>query len=222
VKLVFYSGGDGEQNHTLDKELLRLCQNKSPRITFIPSCSFDGESDFQEFVDQYSSHKIYEFLYFPIDVPSDRVLQEEAFKSDVIHLGGGNTFYFLKHLRSSRILPRLKEFVKRGGILTGLSAGAILMTPSVATASIPDFDCDENHENITNLKAMGLVKFEFFPHYKNSKRYDIELKSYSKNIKHPLYACPDGAGIIVAKGVVKFVGKSFGFYQGQKFKLSFV
>lgn len=220
MKLVLYSGGHDWENARLDDELIKLCNKKKPQITFIPSCSYLCESDFRDFINQYKKYNISKFLYFPVDNSAvSQILKEEVFKSDIIHLSGGNTFYFLKHLRKSKLLGPLMDFVKRGGILTGLSAGAIIMTRTIETASMPDFDRDDNDDNLTNLKSMGLVKFDFFPHYKNSKRYDLELLKFSKNRISPLYACPDGAGIIIDGNVTTFVGKVYCFYQGKKFLL---
>lgn len=216
MKLVFYSGGHDFENIQLDKKLIALAQTNSPQITYIPSCSYLCDSDFQDFIKQYAKFNIHNIINFPIDQPYTEVLKNEVFKSDIIHLSGGNTYYFLKHLRKTKMLSELKKFVKRGGILTGLSAGAIIMTPNIETAGLPEFDKDENDENLTNLKSLGLVDFEFFPHYKNSKRYDAELIDYSSQIEEPIYACPDGSGIIVKDNVISFIGKTYCFFKGKK------
>src|SRR3989338_5344279 len=119
MKLVFYSGGSGEDNYTLDQALIKLANNPKMKMTFIPSSSYWGDYDFIEFVEQYSRFGITKFINFPVDLPFDNILKKEALSSDVIHLGGGNTFYFLKSLRQSGMLLELKKFVDRGGILTG-------------------------------------------------------------------------------------------------------
>jgi dipeptidase E len=62
------------------------------------------------------------------------------------------------------MLPLLKKFIQDGGILTGLSAGAIMMTETIEMAGYPPFDCDENEDNLKNLKSLNLVDFYFFPH----------------------------------------------------------
>jgi dipeptidase E len=218
MKLVFYGGGDEEDNVSLDDALMSLA-NKKPQITYIPSCSYQAEVDFQDFVRQYRRFKTTKFVYFPIDIPFDSILKREAFKSDIIHLSGGNTFYFLRCLREAGLIQELKNFVRRGGILTGLSAGAIIMTPTIDTASFPEFDRDENDENLKNYKSMGLVNFEFFPHYRNSRRYDLELMAHSKKMNMPLYACPDGCGIVVDNDSISFIGKAYCFYQGKKMSI---
>jgi dipeptidase E len=217
MKLIFYSGGHDFENLSIDQNLLELSKNESPQITYIPSCSYLCDQDFKEFVNQYEQFDIHNIINFPIDVPYTEILKAEVLKSDIIHLSGGNTYYFLKYLRKSGMLNELKKFAKNGGILTGLSAGAIIMTKNIETAGFPSFDKDENDENLKNLKGMGLVNFEFFPHYRNSKRYDREIINYSKAHDSPIYACPDGSGIIVNNNQLTFIGKAFCFNKGKKF-----
>jgi dipeptidase E len=216
VKLVFYGGGDEEDNLELDNALIKLSEKKSPRITYIPACSHDSERDFYEFVDQYSKFNITKFIYFPVDVHFDDVILSEAFKSDIIHLSGGNTYYFLSYLKENNLLDRLRKFVEKGGVLSGLSAGAILMTPNIVTAGFPEFDKDINYVKIKNTKSLGLVNFEFFPHYVNSKRYDTELLSHSRKTRKVVYACSDGSGIIVNGESIEFLGRAYCFYHGKK------
>jgi dipeptidase E len=220
MKLVFYSGGDDVQNRELDESFLRLLNKKNPVITFIPSSSYLSEQEFKVFVRHYSKFKITRFIHFPVDVPFDRILFQEVMRSDAIHMGGGNTFYFLNSLRKAKLLSQLKTFVEAGGVLTGLSAGAIMMTENIEMAAYPDFDRDENIVNLKNLTSLNLVDFLFFPHFRNSDRYDVVFKSYTKKYQGILYACPDGSGIVVNGNETTFVGKCFGFKAGHKFSIN--
>ncbi len=219
MRLVFYSGGDEEENLALDLVLFELSGNQDPKITYIPCCSLDGDLEFSDFVSHYRKLGFSRFQYCPIDIPQSNTFLKEALESDIIYLSGGNTYYFLKHLKKSKFFYSLREYVKKGGILTGLSAGGILMTPNIQTASYPRFDRDENEDNLINLKALNLVDFEFFPHYRNSKRYDDELKKESTYSSRSVYAVPDGSGVIVDGNNIHFVGRAYEFYQGQKFSI---
>lgn len=220
MKLVFYSGGIDKENYQLDKVFIELLGKKNPVVTFIPSSSYLSEQEFKYFVKHYSKFKISRFIHFPIDVPFDKILFQEVIRSDAIHLGGGNTFYFLNSLRKAKLLPQLRTFVKKGGVLTGLSAGAIMMTENIDMAAYPEFDRDENTVNISNLSALNLVDFLFFPHFKNSARYDVVFKKYSKLHQKIIYACPDGAGIVVSGEQLRFVGKCYAFADGHKFSIN--
>jgi dipeptidase E len=220
MKLVFYSGGDERQNLKLDKSLLGLINKKNPLVTFIPSSSYLSEQEFKAFIRHYSKYKIRKFLHFPVDIPFDNILMNEVFKSDVIHLAGGNTFYFLNSLRKNRLLNELKKFAERGGILTGLSAGAIIMTENISTAGYPDFDRDENEVGLKNLSALNLVDFLFFPHFRNSDRYDNAFKRFSKLSNKNIFACPDGSGIVINEEETSFMGRVFLFSNGNKITIN--
>jgi dipeptidase E len=219
MKLVFYSGGDDDSNQDLDRNFIGLVNKKNPVVTFIPSSSYLSEQEFKSFVRHYSKFRITRFIHFPIDVPFDQTLFQEVMRSDVIHLSGGNTFYFLNSLRKAKLLPQLKAYAQNGGVLTGLSAGGIIMTSSIEMAAYPDFDRDENFVNLKNLSALNLVNFHFFPHFKNSARYDNEFKRISRDEDKIIYACPDGAGIAISDSEMRVVGKCYVFAQGKKFSL---
>jgi len=220
VKLVFHGGGHPEDNTSLNLEAIRMCGSKDPVVAFIPACSIDAEGEFLEFARGFQDLGVGRFLYFPVDIPFDQTMLQQVLQSDIIHLSGGNTYYFLRSLRRARLLPRLREFVKRGGVLTGLSAGGILMTPDIRSAGYPVFDCDENDEGLRDLRAMKLVNFEYFPHYRNSKRYELELLKQSRKVSYPIYAVPDGNGIVVDGNQLAFHGKIFCFHKGRKTLIS--
>jgi dipeptidase E len=220
MKLVFYSGGDDKDNKQLDRSFIGLLGKKNPVITFIPSSSYLSDQEFKVFVRHYSKYRITRFIHFPIDLPFDKILFQEVMRSDAIHMGGGNTFYFLNTLRKAKLLPELRKFVSSGGVLTGLSAGAIIMTENIDLAAYPEFDRDENTVGIKNFASLNLVDFAFFPHFKNSARYDVAFKRYSKQKKKVIYACPDGAGIIVDNGELRFMGKTYAFAEGHKFSIN--
>jgi dipeptidase E len=220
MNLVFYSGGDDKENENLDRSFLELLGKKNPVVTFIPSSSYLSEQEFKSFVRHYSKFKITRFIHFPIDVPFDKILFQEVMRSDAIHMAGGNTFYFLHNLRKAKLLPQLKTFADKGGLLTGLSAGAIMMTENIEMAGYPEFDRDENIVNLKNLSALNLVDFLFFPHFRNSARYDSVFKQYTRKSEKVLYACPDGAGIVIRDNEIRFVGKCFAFSKGHKFSIN--
>lgn len=141
--------------------------------------------------------------------------------SDVVYLSGGNTFHFLKHLRRSGLFTALRQFADRGGVLAGLSAGAILATPHIGLAAYPPFDRDENEVELPESRwgALDLVDFEFFPHFRNSRKLRDALLSYSQHSRFPLYACRDGSGIVVEGDRFTAHGDVWLFDRGQERKI---
>ncbi len=220
MKLVLYSG-DSPANAAIDKELHRLIDKPRPNVAFIAADEDAVQYDFPHFSDHLLARTPATIrLFEPWDKDSGNQNFDELLKSDYIYLSGGNTFHLLKHLRKSKLINVLKDFVRRGGVMAGQSAGSIVMTPSISTASYPDFDCDDNYPELDDLTAMHLVNFEFFPHYCDEPDYAKILKKQSKRVKHPIYAVTDGAGIIVNSGMISFIGEIWCFARGKKFKLT--
>jgi dipeptidase E len=227
MKLVFYSGGRTKKNHTLHQGLFDLANKgrkkksfKSLSFTYIPFCKDDSESFFMRAVARYEPFGFKHFQSLKVDEPFSKGALQQALESDVIYLAGGNTFYFLKHLRKSGFLTSLREYAERGGVVAGLSAGGLILTPSIGLAAYPKFDADKNEVGLKDLRALNLTQFEFFPHYENTPRYDRALSLYSLKTKNPLFAVKDGGGIIVDGATTTCLGKTVLFSQGLRIPLS--
>lgn len=218
MKLVFYSGGGVRANRLIGRESLSLLP-ENPRIAFIPAEAEYAEEDFREFRREFRALGIQRLENFPLPYKKktvSRAFRESLFSADAIYIGGGNTFTLLHDLRKLRLLPSLKRYARSGGVLLGQSAGSIVLTPTIEMARVPKIEEDENEVGIEKLDALGLVSFEFSPHYRGQKKADEELREYSKTVDYPVYACRDGHGIVVKNGKISFIGKPVAFVNGRK------
>ena len=75
-------------------------------------------------------------VYFKLDVAYTPERMTDLLACDAIHLTGGDTFYFLHWLRQRGMLSSLQRYVAEGGLLIGVSAGAILMTANIAMEGV--------------------------------------------------------------------------------------
>ena len=87
--------------------------------------------------------------------------------------------------------------------MIGTSAGAILMTPTVALDAMFS---GEDPMAVRDSGALNLVPFEFFPHLNKSAGYLPQLLAYSTETSRKIAACRDGDGIVVNGDVVESVG----------------
>lgn len=176
-------------------------------LTYIPFCADGARSFYLRAIRRYKPFGFSRFGMLAADEPFTREDLKRTFDSDAIYLAGGNTFYFLKHLRAAGLLPRLRKYVRDGGVLAGLSAGAILMTPTIGLAGYPPEDADENDVKLRDLSALGLVDFEFFPHFEDTRRLRELLRRYSIKSRFPVLAARDGGGIQVQGGELTVFGR---------------
>jgi dipeptidase E len=173
---------------------------------------------FMRSVRRYSRYGIGEFCCLNADEKPTASQVKNALNSHIVYLAGGNTFYFLNALRKSGLLPMLKDFAEKGGILAGLSAGAHILTPHIGLAGAKGLDPDENEVGLKNLKALGLAPFEILPHFLPKPKQIKTLREYSTVNSNPVFACPDGAGIVVEDGHTRLIGRGIRlFYDGLEF-----
>lgn len=219
MNLWLFSSGDGRDNTDADKVLVGEMRALRPRLTFIAAASEDGEAYYDEFIERFGSYGYKKFNMLAADRPFGPTDVARALTSDLIYLSGGNTFHFLKHARENGLLRELLRYVALGGRLAGHSAGAILMTPTIHTASFPEFDRDDNRVGLTDWRALGFVNFDVFPHYTGAPEYVEALSQASKERETPLYAVADGGCIQVTKRSLSLYGDITLFHGGRPTRL---
>lgn len=223
MKLLFYSGGQQAANRDLHQELMDLTGKRQKiSMTYIPFCLEDSQIFFRRSVKRYQRFGATRFHCFPIDTPKPPTAAEikKALSSDIVYLAGGNTFYFLSWLKRRKLLGALREYVRQGGVLAGLSAGAHIMTPHIALAGLKGLDPDENEVGLKSLSALGLVSFEFMAHFWANQRSLKIMRKYSSQSGNSIYACADGGGIVINGDSFTVHGKTWIFHGGDWVKIN--
>lgn len=72
---------------------------------------------------------------------------------DAIFIGGGNTWWLLHQVCSAGFEEPLRHFARRGGVLYGGSAGAILLGADIGTCA----HMDENDVGLSDPRGLDLV-----------------------------------------------------------------
>lgn len=201
VTIVMYSDQVIPKNRKVDARLLDLMAGRK-RIGYVPS----GPEPDRRY---YSERRAY-FAGLDLDlsvfldiaaVDADGLA--DLLGCDAIHLAGGDSRAFLQMLKAHDLMATLSDWALDGGLMIGTSAGAILMTPTVAIDAI---FTGEDPRIVHDGGALDLVSFEFFPHVDSGRDYLPELLSNSAKTPNPIAACRDGDGIVVRGGVVECVG----------------
>jgi dipeptidase E len=227
MKLVLYSGGQSKSNHHLHRSLIQLgLESRKQRVgraalselefTYIPFCSDDSTVYFNRAKRRYRTHGVENFHCMNVDRNPSREEWQRTFQSDIIYLAGGNTFYFLKHLRAVGALTELRNFAQKGGVIAGLSAGALILSPTVRLAADEGLGPDENEVGLKNFKGVDLFGFEFSPHYEKKTKLTQAHLAYSLTTPYPVFAVEDGSGMVINGDDVAVHGNATVFYRGAK------
>jgi dipeptidase E len=202
-KLVLYSDQIPPLTNEIDTELEKLLNRPNPRIAFIPASSDPERNYYTERKNFYSELGMEMDVYFELDKEWRPDLLKSLLDCDAIHLSGGNTYYFLHWLRRRNMMDILVRYVDRGGVLIGVSAGSILMTPDISSSALCG---DEVLEGESDFSGLGLVDFSFVPHFGDIPVDLDDLKQYSRDKRMPVYAASDSGGIVVLENEIKCIG----------------
>jgi dipeptidase E len=204
--LVFYCDQATPEDDAIDRALCELLAARTARgrIAYIPSGPEPDRRFFRDRVAYYDRLGLDLALFHDPDSDAAPAGRERLFACDAIHLTGGQTAPFLARLKRSGLMEPLRAWARQGGVLIGTSAGAILMTPTVAVDALFTGD---RPEDLADAEALGLVPFEFFPHLGSVAGDREALLRYSRLSPRPILACRDGEGLVLADGRAQCSGQ---------------
>ncbi len=168
--------------------------NKS--IAYMPS---EGVQGAQEYIKQWEGiAQRYDATFQVINNLRQSIEEKDKLlASNVLVISGGNTFNLMHNLRESGLDKTIKQFMNKSDfVVSGFSAGAIALTPSIKICNLPIFD--ENLIDLKALEALNIVDFEVFPHYNESLHKEM-LKNYRKTTSNRVHEITDEIYISIDK-----------------------
>lgn len=201
-RLILYSDMESTIQLALNERLLHWVGHAHPLIGYISAAPDASRVYFERARQCYLAQGMELSCY--VDSNSSENELAAVFACEVIHLSGGNTFSFLHWLKQRGLLAKLRHYALSGGVLIGVSAGAILMTPSVASAELC---ADVREAGLTDDAALGLVDFHFWPHFEPRQGRAPRLMQLASALAH-LYRCPDDAAIVVEGDQIELFGSA--------------
>lgn len=96
-----------------------------------------------------------------IDIETDP--NRDFTEYDIIYVCGGNTFKLLKFAREANFKSSIENLLKRNGVYIGVSAGGIIVGPSIEIAG--EVAADKNEIGLEDLTGLGITNLIVLPHY---------------------------------------------------------
>jgi dipeptidase E len=115
---------------------------------------------------------------------SDAEAQAAVAQTELIVVGGGNTFQLLAQCRSRGLLDAIREAVHGGVRYLGWSAGGNLACPTICTTN------DMPIVDPRGFDALGLIDFQINPHYTNALPQGHQGETRNQRIEEFLTANP--------------------------------
>lgn len=174
------------------------------KIAFVPFAAVGNDYD------DYTSmvKKGLEGLPYLIDAVTPPHAKEVIENTDVIMVGGGNTFKLLHDIYTLQLLDIIRDKVNSGVPYIGWSAGSNILSPTIGTTN--DMPVIEPK----SFNALGLLPFQLNPHYTNKKpdghngeTRDQRLEEFLMlNPGLPIVGLPEGTALRLDNGLLSLLG----------------
>ena len=125
---------------------------------------------------------------------------------DLIYVCGGNTFHLLHSIQhaAAPIREQVAALCDRGGLYIGSSAGAVLVSPTIAAAG--EVHPDKNEDGVTDLTGLHFIEQHIIPHYDSSLDEEIDRFRETHNLREDeVVLLQDGEGLYVNEGAQEII-----------------
>lgn len=207
--IYLYSDQEVPGNARIDALWLSVLKGREVRIGYVPSASDSTRRYFDSKREYYSQYGITDLLYFDLNKEYRPELLPELLSCQAIHLSGGDPFQFNDAIRKRNFAPVLRRYHESGGILIGVSAGGIVLTPGIEISSL------FYRARTRDAEAAGLVPFHFLPHYNRRVASLEQLRDFSARLGGTIYAVDDGDGIGIRNGRTSCIGRVLAVTNGE-------
>jgi peptidase E len=195
---IIAMGGGGfsmePENLALDRYVLAQARAANPIVCFIPTASGDSDLYVRKFYDSFSMLGCRPRCLSLYKLPT-RDLQSYLCESDVVYVGGGNTRLMLLIWSELGLPDLLRQAVREGTILTGISAGANCWFEGSVTDSMGSLQ-DGWDGRLAALAGVGFLSGSFCPHYDGEAHRRSEFHRLVKEGALPNgWAADDGCAL---------------------------
>ncbi len=218
--IMVLSGVDTSDNLEALK-FISLNYPKFKKVCYIPAEIEDSEGEVRQALKDFTKIvKIKRFELAALENEKSQSVKSKIKKADILFLGGGNTFHLFDQIKKHKLKSCFSSFLKEGKLIVGLSAGGIVLSPSLLMACFPSKDADDCDVNRLDFRGLDLMPFEVCPHYKSSAHMMKDLMIYSSLHRPPLYSLKDGDFISIGEKGVHASSRVQLFFRGEKINLS--
>jgi len=159
---------------------------KSPKelkLTFIPTAA-DVETGSLEWLNQDREALVtagFQVTDFTLTGKSPTQTKSMLDQTDFVFVSGGNTFYLLQEMNKSGFSKMIKEYVGRGLIYGGTSAGSVVASPDISVIQL--LDDPSLAPELTSYLALNLTDVLVLPHWGSPHFHDDYAKMTAENYK---------------------------------------
>lgn len=202
-RIVAMAGGDLQSNRSINKYIVNMDKKNTHNLLFIGTASEDAEGYIDNIRITFEQMNCcVKALCLSTKEYTQNEIDELLMWSDIIYVGGGNTFYMMEVWRKYGLDRKLKEiYLNDTAILTGISAGAMCW-----------FNCGHSDSEVfwvNGVIGYGWVNdlLNIYP-YAYCPHYEERVDSFDKMIMDKSIlglAMESGTAFVDQNGRIKYI-----------------
>lgn len=211
MKLLLTSGGI--TNKSIANALLELVGKPAEEITvaFIPTAANASDNDKSWFIDdlyRIKQQKYKKIMIVEISALPKNIWQPWLESADVLFFSGGDSTHLMRWVSESGLKELLPELLKTR-VWAGISAGSIIVSPSLALSSKEKALFYKEKFGYEINEGLGFVDFYISPHFNTPNKPDKQKEYLEKvaKIVFPIYALDDQSALKVIDGKVEVISE---------------
>jgi dipeptidase E len=193
VQRIFLCSDQHEKHTpTVNAALFDALKDTNQRVLYVPSESDASRRYFRKCVDYYGYLGFSDVIYFDLGTEYDSKLLDELGSCDVIHLSGGRTAPFLRSIAAKGFAARLNQHLSKGGIIVGVSAGAMILGTHVFA------DGTDPHGKQTQ-PGLRVLSFDILPHFDDSEAERMAIENHLRRMRSPVWGIANDSALICSR-----------------------
>lgn len=179
-------------NNPLVLEQIMATVKSESTVVYVRGKSPSSNILFENVLSFYKQFGITNIEYFDLDQSNNKQLINALEHSDIVHLGGGNTFEFSKRMIVGDYAKSFIQLIPSKILVIGESAGGIILTDNLDIAKLLD---DDNTKYPTS--GLGLLNLSFLPHVNEISEEEFSQLRMNNSKDQFIYGCSDGGAVLI-------------------------
>lgn len=186
----------GFRSPSVCNKFLEIAGNKdNKKVAIITTAAYEKENHkySQLALSQFQAMGFLDIDFYDFENEPNKDLS----RYDIIYVCGGNSFKLLKFAKESNFKDSINNLLNKGGIYVGVSAGSIILSPSIKIAG--EIRPDPNDVGLTGLEGFSIIDFILMPHY--SSELEQEIVDFERREQTTVERITNDEAITIHNGV---------------------
>ncbi len=153
--------GGGNRTEEIMKKIIQLA-GESPKVLIIPNASEEPEKTAQRLVEEFSSSGVNSIKVFlgGREKANDKKYIKQFADCNVVFFSGGDQNRLTKDLLNTKLLELVKLIYYKGGVISGTSAGAAVMSKIMITGD--EYKNKDSTNPFSTIESVNVAVSEGF------------------------------------------------------------